>query len=98
MCHSLDEAQGTIVGPNLFGVFDRPIGKLRDFQYSNALETSSGIRDERELDLFLKAPATARPGTAMPFTGIKNDSDRAAAICYLKQQHRFAPAQGAFDD
>lgn len=87
MCHAVDKSQGTIVGPNLFGVFGRPIGKLPGFTYSQALATSTGKWDAKELDLFLKAPAVAKPGTAMPFTGIRNDADRASTICYLKEVH-----------
>ncbi|WGS47215.1 c-type cytochrome [Burkholderia sp. JSH-S8] len=86
MCHAVDKTQGTIVGPNLSGVFGRPIGKLPGFGYSQALAASTGSLTEPELDLFLKAPAVAKPGNAMPFTGIRNDAERAAAICYLKQQ------------
>ncbi|MGZ2748231.1 c-type cytochrome [Burkholderia stagnalis] len=86
MCHAVDKAKGTIVGPNLSGVFERPIGKLPGFGYSQALAASTGRWTEQELDLFLKAPAVAKPGNAMPFTGIRNDGDRAAAICYLKEQ------------
>ena len=86
LCHTIDKTKGTIVGPNLFGVFGRPIGKLPAFSYSKALEASPEKWGEKELDLFLKAPSTYKPGTTMPFTGIKNDADRASTICYLKQQ------------
>lgn len=87
MCHSVDKTKGTLVGPNLAGVVDRPIGKLAGFAYSSVLAQSTHNWDEKELDLFLKSPSTAAPGTAMPFTGIRNDADRASTICYLKQQH-----------
>lgn len=87
MCHSVDKAKGTIVGPNLAGVVDRPVGKLSGFTYSPALANAPGNWDIKALDAFLKAPMAARPGTAMPFTGIKNDVDRASTICYLQQQH-----------
>ncbi|WP_241293276.1 c-type cytochrome [Burkholderia stabilis] len=84
MCHAADKSQGTIVGPNLFGVFERPVGKLPGFTYSPALAASDGTWDAKALDLFLKAPAVAKPGTSMPFAGIRNDADRASTICYLK--------------
>lgn len=87
MCHSVDKTKGTLVGPNLSGVFGRAIGKLPGFTYSSVLAQSTGKWDGKELDVFLKSPSAAKPGTAMPFTGIKNDADRASTICYLKQQH-----------
>ncbi|MBN3818467.1 c-type cytochrome [Paraburkholderia sp. Se-20369] len=86
MCHAVDKAKGTIVGPNLSGVFGRPVGKLPGFGYSRTLAASDGSWTEQALDLFLKTPAVAKPGNAMPFTGLRNDAERAAAICYLKQQ------------
>ncbi|WP_063744705.1 c-type cytochrome [Paraburkholderia oxyphila] len=86
MCHSVDKTKGTLVGPNLAGVFGRAIGKLPGFAYSSVLAQSTGKWDEKELDVFLKSPSAAKPGTAMPFTGIKNDADRASTICYLQQQ------------
>jgi cytochrome c len=86
MCHSIDRAKGTIVGPNLFGIVGRPIGKLPGFGYSKALADSTEKWDEKELDLFLKAPMAYKPGTAMPFSGIKKEIERASTICYLRQQ------------
>ncbi len=86
MCHAIDPAKGTIVGPNLSGVIGRPIGKLPGFGFSKALAESTETWDEKALDHFLKAPMTYKPGTAMPFTGIKNEAERASTVCYLKQQ------------
>ncbi|KFG97728.1 hypothetical protein GQ56_0107445 [Burkholderia paludis] len=84
MCHAIDKSQGAIVGPNLFGVFGRPVGRLPGLTYSRAPAASTGKWDVRELDLFLKAPAVARPGTSMPFAGVGNDTQRASTICYQR--------------
>jgi cytochrome c len=85
LCHAIDKTKGTIVGPNLFGVFGWPIGKLPAFSSSKALAESPEKWGEKERDLFLKAPSAHKPGTTMPFTRIKNDAERASTICYLKQ-------------
>lgn len=84
MCHMVGKDQAHTVGPNLSGVFGRGVGKAQNFQYSPALAGAKDVWDAASLDQFLKAPATARPGTTMPFSGIKNDADRAAVIGYLK--------------
>lgn len=86
MCHAAKREQGHLVGPNLSGVMGRAVGKAAGFQYSPALADAKDTWDEKTLDLFLKSPAGARPGTIMPFTGIKNDRDRAAVTCFLGTQ------------
>lgn len=87
MCHAAEKSKGTIVGPNLAGVYERKVGKLPSFAYSAALQSSNATWNAAALDAFLKSPQTAMPGTAMPFSGIKNDQDRAALIDYLKSLH-----------
>ncbi|RDU96255.1 c-type cytochrome [Trinickia dinghuensis] len=87
MCHATEKSQGTIVGPNLSGVYGRQIGKLAGFQYSETLRNAKGTWDEATLNAFLKSPQAAQPGTAMPFSGLKNDDARSALIAYLKSLH-----------
>lgn len=86
MCHAAKREQGHLVGPNLSGVVGRAVGKAAGFQYSPVLADAKDTWDEKTLDLFLKAPAAARPGTTMPFTGIRNDADRGAVTCFLGTQ------------
>lgn len=84
MCHTADKSQGHMLGPNLANLLGRRIGGADGFRYSPALANSKNVWDEKLLDLFLKNPVEAIPGTAMPFTGIKNAEERAATVCYLK--------------
>jgi cytochrome c len=86
MCHSAKKDAGHLVGPNLSSVLGRGVGKAANFNYSPALANAKDTWDEKTLDAFLKAPAVARPGTAMPFSGIKNDQERGAVTCFLKTQ------------
>jgi cytochrome c len=88
MCHSAKKEDGNLVGPNLSSVLGRGVGKAANFNYSPALASAKDTWDEKALDAFLKAPAVARPGTIMPFSGIKNDQDRGAVTCFLKTQTR----------
>lgn len=84
MCHTVEKGQGHTLGPNLSRILGRRIGGAEGFRYSPALSNSAVAWDEKTLDLFLKNPVEALPGTAMPFTGIKNAEERAATVCYLK--------------
>lgn len=84
ICHSANAADGNLAGPNLAGVVGRPVGKHEGFNYSDELAKASDSWTPDKLDTFLKAPGQARPGTIMPFAGLKKDDDRTALIDYLK--------------
>ena len=86
MCHAAKREQGHLVGPNLSGVVGRAVGKAPGFQYSPALADAKDTWDVKTLDLFVNARAAAGPGTTMPFTGIRNGTDRAAVTCFLGTQ------------
>ncbi|NML25921.1 c-type cytochrome [Zoogloea dura] len=83
ICHLVDVSAGHGVGPNLHGVVDRPIGKADGFGYSAALAASQAVWTREALSEFLKAPQKAIPGTAMPFQGLKSESERQRLVCYL---------------
>ncbi|WEX09384.1 c-type cytochrome [Chelativorans sp. AA-79] len=87
-CHT-DQADGpNKVGPNLWGVVDRPIASHEGFSYSGAMkEFSEGGQKHwtyENLDHFLLSPKGLVPGTAMSFAGLKNVQDRANVIAYLR--------------
>lgn len=84
MCHNAVKGAGTLVGPDLYGVFGRPIGSVPGFPYSRALKHASGVWDDKTLDAFLHSPQKAHPGTAMPFGGIPSAQERAQVIAFLK--------------
>lgn len=83
-CHSLTPGQH-LTGPSLAGLKGRRAGSVAGFNFSDALRASGWEWGEPKLDLFLKNPQSALPGTVMPFGGIRNDSQRTALICYLLQ-------------
>jgi cytochrome c len=83
ICHSRQAKVPSPAGPNLSGVVGRKAASLPGFKYSRALRESAKTWSPEQLDLFLKAPQTAVPGTAMAFAGLRNPEDRAAVICLL---------------
>ncbi|HEP9161525.1 TPA: c-type cytochrome [Pseudomonas aeruginosa] len=84
LCHNSDAAAGHAVGPNLHSVVGRQIGSAEGFNYSPALSDSKEHWTPELLDAFIESPATNRPGTAMPFSGLKKADDRKALILYLQ--------------
>lgn len=93
-CHNFNEGEPSrgvsdeveYVGPNLFGVFQRPIGSVEDFQYSPGflrLDRSQMWTDET-MSQFLKAPAKFAPHTTMKFAGMPDPYDRKLIIEYLR--------------
>jgi len=83
-CHATEPTGGNSIGPNLRGVVGRRVASLGGYpNYSLALRKLGGAWTEERLDVFLKAPGEACPGTAMDYAGEANDVERAAIISYL---------------
>jgi cytochrome c len=86
-CHDGTKGGPNKVGPNLFGVVDRPIASHEGFAYSAAMKDFSKGSSEKwtfeYLNKFLMAPKKDVPGTAMGFAGLAKDQDRANVILYL---------------
>src|SRR5690606_24320537 len=89
-CHSIEKGGPNKVGPDLWGVVNRPIASHEGFSYSGAMkefsEDGSVVWDYEHLNHFLESPKGYIPGTAMGFAGLKNIEDRANIIAYLRSQ------------
>ena len=83
VCHAIDPSLGHGAGPNLFGVFGRPIGEAAGFKFSPALRREEGAWTEDRLDEYLADPFGSIPGSRMAFAGLPKPEDREALICYL---------------
>ncbi len=82
-CHSFSANDPDGIGPNLFGVYERKIGSRPNFFYSPTLKNSNDLWTAEMLDMFLKSPQTAYPGTTMYFS-VSNPDQRADIILHLK--------------
>jgi cytochrome c len=82
-CHTLEKGGPNRVGPNLWGIVDRPRASHPGFNYSSAMKAKGGKWTFDELDKFIVDPRGDISGTAMTFAGIKNDQQRADVIDYL---------------
>lgn len=87
VCHYAPDKPGDQprMGPALKGVVGRKVGGLPTFtRYSKAMKSHGGVWTEALLDKFIENPRAAVPGTMMAYAGLKNPSERAAVVAYLK--------------
>jgi cytochrome c len=83
-CKACHQADKNAVGPHLGGIVGRKVASVSDYNYSEALKAKDWTWDEASLDKWIQSPSKDVPGTKMIFAGIKDDTDRANLIEYLK--------------
>jgi cytochrome c len=83
ICHNLEEGQGPKVGPDLYGIVDRPVASAAGFKYSAALKAKGGKWTFAALNKWLTDPRGDVPGTSMTFVGVSSEKQRADLIAYL---------------
>lgn len=83
-CHTGDKGGANKIGPNLWNVVNREMGKVDGFSYSGALLEKGGKWTYDSLNAFLTKPKSYIPGTKMGFAGVKKPKDRAELIVYLR--------------
>lgn len=86
-CHTIEKGKPKGVGPNLFGVVNRPKASSEGFDYSAALKGKGGDWTFADLAAFITNPKAYVSGTKMVFNGISDQQDVANLIAYLAQQH-----------
>jgi cytochrome c len=95
-CHTIASGGANGIGPNLFGVVGKPIGKhAAGFAYSPDLTANGGNWDFTALDHWLANPKGMVSGTKMTFAGLDVAQDRANVIAYLNAQGSNLPLPAA---
>jgi cytochrome c len=83
ICHNFEEGQGPKIGPDLYGVVDRPVASVAGFNYTAALKAKGGKWTFAALNKWITNPRADVPGTAMTFAGLSNEKQRADVVAYL---------------
>jgi cytochrome c2 len=86
VCHSIGIDPPDKLGPQLNGVVGRPVGGLKDYAYSPALDAAREAGEVWTPELllqYLKNPAHAFPGTSMAYAGMADRAEIDALIQYL---------------
>lgn len=83
-CHTANQGGASGIGPNLYGIVGKPVGKhAAGFAYSADLAGHGGNWDFATLNDWLKNPKAFAAGTKMSFAGLPKGEDRANVILYL---------------
>lgn len=82
-CHPISGDNMHGLGPNLRGVLGRKPGSVAGFAYSRAMTTHDGVWTTEMMDAFLANPRKVIPNNAMPFAGMRSESERRAVLEYI---------------
>lgn len=85
-CHNAAKGGANGIGPGLWGVVGRPVGKHGGFAYSEAVAGHGGNWTWDELSAWLANPKKHIAGNKMAFAGIGKPNDRADIVAYLNTQ------------
>lgn len=98
VCHNNASQAPAKIGPNLWGIINRPVAKQADFdtRYSSALKKIEGVWSTERIAAFITNPQAFAPGTFMGFAGFQSVKDRADLIAFLNT-HSDSPLNLAQD-
>jgi cytochrome c len=87
-CHQVGPDAKNKIGPHLNDLFGRKAGGLEGFRYSKSFQRAGagGLEWHADtLDAFLENPRSYTSGTRMSFRGLKDATDRANVVAYLRR-------------
>lgn len=86
-CHNFDNGGPNGIGPNLWGIVNRPTASHAGFDYSPAMRAHAAASPTwtyDELAAFIRNPQQHVSGTRMTYTGLRPQQDRINLIAFLR--------------
>jgi cytochrome c len=83
-CHDISSAKANKIGPEIWGVVNRPRATVAGYSYSSAMKSNNDPWTYEHLFRFLKTPAVVVPGTKMSFAGLRSAQDRINLLAFLR--------------
>ncbi len=83
-CHTVDKGGENKIGPNMWGVIGRGIGKHPGFGYSEAVKGKGGNWGFEQFAGYIWKPTEYIPGNKMAFVGIQDNQDLADLMAYMR--------------
>jgi cytochrome c len=83
-CHTPDKGGKNGTGPNLWGIVSRAVGNSDGFAYSPVIKGKGGNWTWANLAAYLNDPKGYAPGNKMAFAGVKDASEMADLLAYLR--------------
>ena len=82
-CHTVEKGGRNGIGPNLFGIFGQKAAAVDGFSFSEAMQKSGIVWDDKTMSDYLKDPKARVPDGKMVYAGLKQQAQLDDMIAYL---------------